>query len=105
MSSATAFMQVSGSMVTPSSSAAHSAHRHRSSGESARRRRDGFISETLRRGADIFGPAGPGLPAGSGVFGILAGFAGSGVRTGDDEVLLDRAQPLVDHFQPGLDRL
>src|ERR1700722_15065805 len=89
MSSATAFMQVSGSMVAPSSSAAHSAHRHRSPGESARRRRDGFISDTLRGGSDFCGPA---------------GFAGFGVLAGDAEVPLDRAQPLVDLLQPRLDR-
>src|ERR1039458_9571690 len=93
MSSATAVMQASGSRSGSSSSAAHSAHRHRSSGALARRLRDGFMPDTLRGGYDIFGaPRGPGVPR---VPGLLAG---------DAQVPLDGGQPLLDPVQQGGNR-
>ena len=58
MSSATACMPASGSRSTPSASASHSAHLHRSSWGLARRLRGGFMHDTLRGGYDIFGPGG-----------------------------------------------
>src|ERR1017187_1933625 len=88
MSSATAVMQASGSRSGSSSSAAHSAHRHRSSGESARRLRDGFMPDTLRGGYDIFWA--PRVP-------WVCGLAS------DAEPPLDRGQPLLDPVKPGWD--
>src|SRR6266566_1060233 len=122
MSSATACMQASGSRSTPSASASQSAHLHRSSGGLARRLRGVFINDTLRGGYDIFGVSADGGVPGTAVLGTAVlrargtavlrarGTAVLRVRlsrlvpgTGDAEMPLDRAQPVIDHVQQALD--
>src|SRR6266851_4834671 len=107
MSSATARMQASGSRSMPPACASHSAHLHRWSAGLARRLRDGFISDTLRGGYDIFGllsgrRTGPVLRARP--VPVLRVRPGPGLpRRGDAEMPLDRAQPALDLLQQAVD--